>query len=149
MTKRTKNKKIENRQFGVILEDIDSKIDFLVEGHQALDKKIDKVDSNLNGKIDSFKTEMDYKFETVFEKFNEVDKRFDEVDKRFEKVDKRFDEVDKRFEKVDEQFKQDGAQFDEVKDELRVIRNELKEKVSRDEFVLLEKRVLKLEKARG
>ena len=128
MTKRTKNKKIENRQFGVILEDIDSKIDFLVEGHQALDKKIDKVDSNLNSKIDSLKTEMDYKFETVFEKFNEVDKRF---------------------EKVDEQFKQVGAQFDEVKDELRVIRNELKEKVSRDEFVLLEKRVLKLEKARG
>src|SRR3989338_2032249 len=128
MTKRTKNKKIENRQFGVILEDIDSKIDFLVEGHQALDKKIDKVDSNLNSKIDSFKTEMDYKFETVFEKFN--------------KVDKRFDEVDKRFEKVDEQFKQVGAQFDEVKDELRVIRNELKEKVSRDEFVLLEKRGL-------
>lgn len=81
------------RHFGVILEDIDSKLDLVVEGHRTLDKKIDKVD----GKVDDLRQEMNYKFEIVF-------------------------------------------------DELHLIRNELKEKVGRDEFVLLEKRVLALER---
>lgn len=39
------------RHFGVVLEDIDSKMDLVLEGHQALDikfsKKIDKVDEKL------------------------------------------------------------------------------------------------------
>jgi tetrahydromethanopterin S-methyltransferase subunit G len=122
---KTKNQKKElsqiERHFGVILEDIDSKLDLVVEGHQTLDKKIDRH----YGEFQEFRKEVDYKFEIVFEKFDEVDKRFDEVDKKFDEVDKR---------------------FDEVTGELRVIRNELKEKVGRDEFILLEKRVAALEK---
>jgi hypothetical protein len=35
----------------------------------------------------------------------------------------------------------------EVKEELHLIRNELKEKVSRDEFLALEHRVMRLEKS--
>ncbi|OGY63063.1 MAG: hypothetical protein A2745_00250 [Candidatus Harrisonbacteria bacterium RIFCSPHIGHO2_01_FULL_44_13] len=93
MTKQSKDKKIEERYFGVILENMDSKLDLLVEGRQVSDKKIDRVD----GKVDDFRKEVDYKFEVVF-------------------------------------------------DELRIIRNELKEKVGREEFALLEKKVLKLEK---
>ncbi|MEK7147196.1 MAG: hypothetical protein AAB772_02995 [Patescibacteria group bacterium] len=95
------------RGFGVILEDIDSKLDLVVEGHQVLDKKIDGVDA----KVDNLQKEIDYKFDVVFEKFGEIDQRFEQVDQ----------------------------QFSEVKDELHLIRNDLKEKVSRDEFVLLEK----------
>ena len=93
MTKQSKDKKIEERYFGVILENMDSKLDLLVEGRQVSDKKIDRVD----GKVDDFRKGVDYKFEVVF-------------------------------------------------DELRIIRNELKEKVGREEFALLEKKVLKLEK---
>jgi len=81
------------RHFGVILENIDSKLDLTVEGMGVLDKKIDKVD----GKVDNLRKEMNYKFEVVF-------------------------------------------------DELHLIRNELKEKVSRDEFMVLEKRVMALER---
>jgi hypothetical protein len=96
---KTKNQKKElsqiERHFGVILEDIDSKLDLVVEGHRVLDKKIE-----------------DFREET--------DKRFNEVDYKFEIV------------------------FDE----LRLIRNELKEKVGRDEFILLEKRVAALEKSK-
>jgi len=102
----------------------------VVEGQGALDVKIDKVDE----KLEDFKKEVNYKFDIVFEKFDEVDQKFDEVDQRFDEVDQRFDEVDQR--------------FNEVTDELHVIRNELKEKVGRDEFVLLEKRVAALEKTR-
>lgn len=83
------------RHFGVILENIDSKLDLVVEGVEVLDKKVSQVDQ----KVDNLKSEMDYKFEVVF-------------------------------------------------DELRLIRNELKEKVGRDEFIILEKRVAVLEKVK-
>ncbi|MEK7574491.1 MAG: hypothetical protein AAB514_03110 [Patescibacteria group bacterium] len=105
--KTKKDSKSEERRTGVVLENIDSKLDFIVEGQQVLDKKIDKVDE----KVDELRGEMNYKFGVVFEKFDEVDQK-----------------------------------FDEVTGELRVIRNELKEKVGRDEFVILEKRVMNLEK---
>ena len=86
---------VSGRRFGVVLENIDSKLDLVVEGHRVLDKKIDKVDE----KLEDFRNEVNYKFDVVF-------------------------------------------------DELHLIRNELKEKVGRDEFVLLEKRVMNLEKSR-
>ena len=130
LTKKTVDRPLSERHFGVILEDIDSKLDLVVEGQGALDVKIDKVDE----KLEDFKKEVNYKFDIVFEKFDEVDQKFDKVDQKFDEVDQRFDEVDQR--------------FDEVTDELHVIRNELKEKVGRDEFVLLEKRVAALEKTR-
>ena len=123
LLKKTVDRPLSERHFGVILEDIDSKLNLVVEGQGALDVKIDKVDE----KLEDFKKEVNYKFDIVFEKFDEVDQKFDEVDQRFDEVDQR---------------------FNEVTDELHVIRNELKEKVGRDEFVLLEKRVAALEKTR-
>ena len=98
MAKKKINKKQfipSERHFGVVLEDIDSKLDLVLEGHQALDVKIDKN----HQEFQEFRSEVNYKFEIVF-------------------------------------------------DELHLIRNELKEKVSRDEFALLEKRVMTLEKSR-
>jgi len=98
MAKKKINKKqlsVPERHFGVVLEDIDSKLDLVVEGHQGLDKKIEDFRKEVGERFN----EMDYKFEIVF-------------------------------------------------DELHLIRNELKEKVGRDEFVLLEKRVMALEKSR-
>lgn len=92
---KAKSKNLSERHFGVILEDIDSKLDLVVEGQGTLDKKIDKVDK----KVDDLHEEMNYKFGVVF-------------------------------------------------DELHLIRNELKEKVGRDEFILLEKRVAALEKTK-
>ena len=70
-------------------------------------------------------------FRIFGEKLEFIDMRLDRMDEKFEK---RFDEVDYKFEIV----------FDE----LHIIRNELKEKVGRDEFTLLEKRVMVLEKSR-
>lgn len=98
--KTKKDLNTKERQKGVILEDIDSKLDLVIEGHHSLDKKIDKNHQELQ----EFRNEVNYKFDVVFEK------------------------------------------FDEVNDELRLIRNELKEKVGRDEFAVLEKRVVNLEK---
>ena len=98
VNKKKINKKqlsVSERHFGVVLEDIDSKLDLVVEGQQSLDVKIDKN----HKEFQEFRNEVNYKFDVVF-------------------------------------------------DELHLIRNELKEKVGRDEFVLLEKRVMALEKSR-
>lgn len=95
MKKRVAN----NHSVGVLLEHIDSKLDLVIEGHTALDKKIDDVHIGLHQELTEFKKETNYKFDIVIE-------------------------------------------------ELHIIRNELKEKVGRDEFILLEKRVARLEKNR-
>jgi len=100
---------LEVRHFGVILEDIDSKLQSTAEGIMMLNEKVDRHHEEFN----DFKKEVDYKFDVVFERFEQIDQR-----------------------------------FDEVTGELRVIRNEVKEKVGRDEFILLEKRVSNLEKAK-
>ena len=72
-----------------------------------------------------------------------LDKKIDKVD---EKVDELRGEMNYKFGVVFEKFDEVDQKFDEVTGELRVIRNELKEKVGRDEFVILEKRVMNLEK---
>ena len=58
-------------------------------------------------------------------------------------VDKKIDTLEK---KVDAGFKEVDYKFGVVFDELHLINNNLKEKVSRDEFMVLEKRVFAIEK---
>lgn len=115
MTKETKNKKIKkaaipNGRFGVVLESIDSKLDLVVEGHKALDGKIDKNQE----KFIEFRQEVNYKFDIAFEKFVDID-----------------------------------GKLGSIESELHIIRNDLKEKVGRDEFTLLEKRVATLERKKS
>src|SRR3989344_6789036 len=86
-------KELDQQGLGVLLEHMDSKLDLVVGGHEALDKKIDNLEENINHKF----SEVDQKFMVVFE-------------------------------------------------ELHLIHSDLKEKVSREEFIVLEKRVLMLER---
>lgn len=46
------------RQFGVVLEDINSKFDLVLEGHAALDTKIDKIHVELKREIGGLKGEV-------------------------------------------------------------------------------------------
>ena len=46
----------------MILEDIDFKLDLVVEGHQILDKKIEGFREEVDGRFN----DVDYKFELVF-----------------------------------------------------------------------------------
>lgn len=94
MKKIKRSARSNGNKVGVLLEHIDSKVDLVVEGHRALDKKIIEGHRNLK----EFQAETNYKFDTVI-------------------------------------------------DELRLIRNELKEKIGRDEFLALENRVIRLEKS--
>ena len=119
MIKKKINKKQlspSERHFGVVLEDIDSKLDLLVEEHQGLNNKVE---------------ELDVKVDRLNSKVEELDIKVDVVDRKVENMRTEMD-----------------YKFEIVFDELRLIRNELKEKVGRDEFALLEKRIVALEKSR-
>jgi len=72
---------------------------------------------------------MDKKLDLVVEGHVVLDKKLEDFKIN---VDRRFDEIDYKLEAM--------------AGELHVVRNELKEKVGRDEFMLLEKRVIALEK---
>jgi len=106
-----------DREFGVILEDIRS--DFKVFGETLLEVKKKGDDT----------------FEVVGELKEDV---------AILKEDVSILKEDVSILKEDVSILKEDMVF--VKEELGLIRNELKEKVSRDEFALLEKRVLSLEK---
>ena len=84
---------------GILLEDIEGKIDTVLQDHEGLDKKIDAVDL----KLDDFRVETDRNFNLVFEEKRalrqESEAKFNEVFKKFEKVDERFDAMDEKFSK--------------------------------------------------
>ncbi len=89
--------------FEILIEEINGKFDLVLEGHAALDKKIDVKFTELNEKIDlnSFKidalsqkvSELDEKIDNVEIKLN---KKIDDVDK---KLNKKIDAVDKKISK--------------------------------------------------
>jgi uncharacterized protein YoxC len=53
----------ELRHRGVMIEHLDGKLNLLIDGYTALDKKIEDFRDEVNGKF----KEIDYKFEVVFE----------------------------------------------------------------------------------
>ena len=89
------------------------------------------------------------KINLVIEGHRGLEKKIDANQKEFREFEKgtnyKFDVMLQEF--IDFR-KETGYKFETVLDELHLIRNELKEKISRDEFLLLEKRVAHLEKTR-
>jgi len=66
MAKKKTNKKqlsVPERHFGVILEDIDSKFDLVLEGHKGLDKKVEKIGINLK----DFQQDTQYRLKVITE----------------------------------------------------------------------------------
>jgi len=99
-----------------------------------MNKKVGKI--NEGGERD--------KFTVVLEG---VDSKLDLVVEGLKILDHKIDKVEDKLETKLEDFRKEvDYKFEIVFDELHLIRNELKEKVGRDEFILLEKRVMALEK---
>ncbi len=74
---------IVERQFGVVLEHMDKKIDIVLEGHAALDKKIDDFHdefsglrnefSGLRNEFSGFRKDTESNFSTIFEYLSGID----------------------------------------------------------------------------
>jgi uncharacterized protein YoxC len=63
LTEQVNHHSEELRRQGVMIEHLDTKIEVLIDGYGALDKKIEDFRDEVNGKF----KEIDYKFEAVFE----------------------------------------------------------------------------------
>lgn len=124
MVKKKINKKqlsSSERHFGVILEDIDSKLGLVTEGHKVLDKKIDKVAENL----DDFRKDVDYRFKIVQETLSSHTAILNSHTAM---------------------IAGNTENIEIIKNDVEFIKNSLKKKVDIDEFAFLEKRVVLLEK---
>lgn len=52
------------------------------------------TESTTDERIESFRREVDHRFEAVNARFEAVDQRFDQVNQRFDAMDQRFDRVE-------------------------------------------------------
>ena len=93
---------------------------------------------------------------TNTEKITDVQKKLEEHDQRFDKIETKLVSHDQRFDKIETKLVSHDQRFDKIEDTLEIIKldiefikNELKQKVGRDEFAALEKRVSLLEAKLG
>jgi chromosome segregation ATPase len=139
----------KDRHFGVVLEDINSKMTLVLEGHLSLDKKID----NFKKEFVEFKGETNTKFETISKRLNKIDGRLDKIENRLDKIESRLDEIENRLGKVENRITAASKDTENlkndmiiVKSELASIKNNLKQKTDIERFEQLEQRVMLLEK---
>jgi DNA-binding ferritin-like protein len=130
-------KKETKRHFDVVAEKIEDKIALVAEQVAATTEKLKEHDLKLDSISEKLK-EHDLKFENISKKLKEHDKRFIGIDKRFITIEGKLKEHDKRFDKIEDTL-------EIIKLDIEFIKNELKQKVGRDEFAALEKRVSLLE----
>jgi len=137
-SKRVKKNSTQNHS-GVLLEEMNSNLKLVLEGHAGLDKKIDGLRGEMNSKFDGLRGEMNSKFDGLR---GEMNSKFDglrgEMNLKFDKVDNNFKTVFEYLSKID-----DELQF--IKLELTQIKSDLKKKADLDYLKILEKRINKIE----
>jgi phage-related tail protein len=94
MTKMTEYKNNNSkRKEGVLLEDLDSKLDLVLDGHKLLDRKID----GLGKELQEFKKDTKYKLDLIVKEIKEIKDKLDKVIYRPE-----LEALEKRVEKLEE-----------------------------------------------
>ena len=84
--KKETNSSRKEGQFGAILENMNSKIDLLLELHDISDKKMDRLHQEVKEDLNEFKIETRNNFKMVYKKFDEIDEKFNGIDGNFKKV---------------------------------------------------------------
>ena len=121
---------------------------------EILNKQTDEIETRFSKHTQNLEKKFDTQTKDLKEDFHRMGGfLLDEFDKRLSIVAESFtglrDSHQRLEKKVDATFEMTGKLSEDmivVKDELGMIRNELKAKVDRDEFVSLEKRVIFLER---
>ena len=137
-----KNKESENnvshefRKMGVIMEDMNSKIDLLVEGYSSLDKKIDRVHAELKEDLNDFKVETRGNFKIVFEQISNVN-----IDLQSFK-----NETRDNFKKVFEYLSRIDDEVQDIKSEILEIKLVLKKKADISRLAVMEKKIQIIER---
>jgi len=85
---------VQKDHLEILLEDIRDKFDLVLEGHAALDKKIDLRFDQLNEKIEINTVKID----ALHQKVKENSQKIDVLDKKVEQNSRKIDALDKKVE---------------------------------------------------
>jgi len=132
------------RHFDVIAEDLKNNLKIIAEQVGANTEKLQEHDERFN-KIDEKLQEHDQRFNKIEEKLEEHDERFNKIEGKLQEHDKKFNKIEGKLQDHDDRFNKIDESLEIIKLDIEFIKNELKQKVSRDEFAALEKRVARLE----
>lgn len=124
-------RKVAKNEFGVILEDINSKFEQVLEGHAALDKKFDK-------KIDEFRHEMrsDVKLLQIGHRA---------LTDRLRDVEVKIDVMDGNVRDLQSSSKQILEYLSRIDEEIKNLKTRLDKKADLERILHLEKRVAQIE----
>jgi chromosome segregation ATPase len=123
-----KTKKIKKDHLGVLLENMDSKIDLILESHSALNKRI----GDNHEEFREFCEENNHKFKIIIGKFSEMDRRFDGIDANLKVA------LEYLF-RIDEEIQ-------DIKKEITELKDAIKGKAEKEKVLQMEKRLEMLEK---
>jgi chromosome segregation ATPase len=137
-------KKETKRHFDVVAEKIEDKIALVAEQVGANTEKLKEHDLKLDSISEKLK-EHDLKFESINEKLKEHNSKFESITGKLKEHDQRFITIEGKLKEHDKRFDKIEDTLEVIKLDIEFIKNELKQKVSRDEFAALEKRVSLLE----
>ena len=121
-SKKAKNE-LTQSQWGTLFEEINSKLDLLLEGHSDLNNKVNVLDDKVNV--------LDQK----------VDRNYQEMNSKFDEVNSNFKTVFEYLSKIDDNLHE--LQF--IKSELAQIKSKLSKKADLDYIEKIEQRVNKIE----
>lgn len=136
-TKKEANSSRKGDQFGVVLENINSKLDLVLESYDTLDKKVDRLHLEAKEDLNEFKAEMRVFQKVTTENFEKVFKFQDEATENFEKIFKFQDEAAANF-KVTLEY------LSRLDDEIQSLREEMKSRPALAK--MFEKRLKAMEK---
>jgi chromosome segregation ATPase len=132
------------RHFDVVAEDLKDSLKSVAEQVAANTEKLQEHDLRFD-KIDEKLQEHDLKFNKIEEKLQEHDLKFNKIDEKLQEHDLRFNKIDEKLQGHDSRLTKIDETLEVIKLDIEFIKNELKQKVSRDEFAALERRVAILE----
>jgi chromosome segregation ATPase len=118
------------RHFDVVAEDLKDNIKIIAEQVAANTEKLQ---------------EHDLRFDKIDEKLQEHDLRLNKIEEKLQEHDSRFNKIDEKLQGHDSRLTKIDETLEVIKLDIEFIKNELKQKVSRDEFAALERRVAILE----
>jgi predicted nucleic acid-binding Zn-ribbon protein len=141
---------VTQRQFGVILEDINSKMDLVVEGHKMLDEKNDRAHHEFDKKIDG----LDRRIDGLDRMIDGLDEKIDSVHQGLGgKIDRNYQEflnfrkeTNDNFKVIFEYLSRIDDELRSIKIEIRELKNSLSKKADLERLEVLERRVIDVEK---
>ena len=137
-TKKNKETVLKKEHFEILLEDIQSSVKAIAEGHGILNNKIDKVSSELhetkNELIFLIKAAVDHSEERLNKKINGLEQKVDGLEQKVDGLEQKVDNLEQKVNNLEQKI-EDGdravmehvdLRFDETNQKIDAINNNLK-----------------------